>query len=170
MHLVKPNFEFKDSFILSARQIIAEGKASFLKAELDEENLQAYLDAVIGEETGIGLPEGYVSATNLWLIDDDEYIGSISIRHRLTESLIRMGGHIGYLIAPMHRNKGYGKKILELGLEVARKRGIKNALVTCNKANLASAKIIEANRGVLENEIFLEDRGHWERRYWITIS
>ena len=46
-------------------------------------------------EQGIGLPEGYVPATTFWLVDNDRFIGEVSIRHRLTPALEKFGGHIG---------------------------------------------------------------------------
>lgn len=45
----------------------------------------------------------------------------------------------------------------------------KKALVTCDKDNTASAKTIQRNGGVIENE-FTEDDGNIVQRYWITIG
>jgi predicted acetyltransferase len=60
--------------------------------------------------------------------------------------------HIYYEIRPEYRNKGYGMKILELGLEEARKIGLKEVILTTKKDNLASKKIIETNGGLLADE------------------
>ncbi|WAG54955.1 hypothetical protein LL033_20450 [Clostridium estertheticum] len=46
--------------------------------------------------------------------------------------------------------------------------GIKKALVTCDKINIASAKTILNNGGVLENEVIEE--GEVTQRYWINIK
>ena len=149
---------------------MAEGSQRFFGIEPTADNFEEYCQKLISQETGDNLPTGYVNATNLWLIDKDIYIGKISIRHTLTEHLLKIGGHIGYIIAPRYRGLGYGTKILELGLQEAAKLGLKKVLVTCNLTNIGSAKIIERNGGVLENEVFDEEASDWKKRYWIEIN
>jgi predicted acetyltransferase len=56
--------------------------------------------------------------------------------------------------------------MLALALEKCRARGIREALVTCDKDNIASAKTILSNGGVLENEI-LDEKGILMERYWV---
>lgn len=55
-----------------------------------------------------------------------------------------------------------------LALNECRKLGIKRVLMVCNKSNIASAKTIIKNGGVLENEITVD--GIIEQRYWIEIK
>ena len=38
-------------------------------------------------------------------------------------------------------------------LEICRKEGMESVLITCDKNNIASAKTIMANGGILENEV-----------------
>ncbi len=40
---------------------------------------------------------------------------------------------------------------------------------TCNKTNVASAKVIQNNNGVLENEVFNEAFSEITQRYWINV-
>ena len=169
MKLVKPSVEFKGSFLYAVEAFAAEGNAHFFKNPVVEENFEHYCETLIGYETGLDLPEGYVDETILWLVDNDQYIGNISIRHWLTDNLLKTGGHIGYIIAPNQRKKGYGTKILELGLFEAVKFGMHKVLVTCDKDNTASIKIIERNKGQFENEMYSEDARVWKRRYWIDL-
>ena len=58
--------------------------------------------------------------------------------------------------------------MLKLGLEKCKEMGIDKVLITCNKGNIASARTILANGGVLENEI-AEENGNIVQRYWIQI-
>lgn len=67
-------------------------------------------------EKGINLPENYVPASYFWLVRGNDFIGEISIRHRLTPALEKYGGHIGYKIRYSEWNKGYGTKMLVLAL------------------------------------------------------
>ena len=57
--------------------------------------------------------------------------------------------------------------MVALALEECRKLGIYRVLMVCDKDNIASAKTIQRNGGVLENEI--EEDGFLEQRYWITL-
>jgi predicted acetyltransferase len=41
-------------------------------------------------------PDGWVPCTTLWWVDGKEYLARIVIRHRLTDVLRNVGGHIGY--------------------------------------------------------------------------
>ena len=89
----------------------------------------------------------------------------MNIRHRLNDSLLLSGGHIGDGIRPSERGKGFGTKMIALALEECSRLGIKRVLMCCNRDNTASARTIVKNGGVLENEI-LED-GVPVQRYWI---
>lgn len=71
------------------------------------------------------------------------FLGKISIRHRLTDALLRYGGHIGYGIRYSQWNKGYGTLLLKLALEKAGEMGIHEVLTTCDDDNAASAKVME---------------------------
>ena len=53
-----------------------------------------------------------VPETVLWLVKDNHYIGTLSIRHRLNWHLEKWGGHVHYKVRPSLRNKGFGKKML----------------------------------------------------------
>ena len=65
------------------------------------------------------------------------------------------------------RRKGYATAMIALALEECKKLGINRVLMCCDKENIASAKSIIRNGGVLENEV--EDNGHMEQRYWIQL-
>ena len=165
--LVKPAIEYKESFIEALKESHAEGRSSSLIISELEKDFSKLVHKYQDREKGIGLKEGYVPDTRLWLVEGSEYIGWVAIRHSLSESLMKEGGHIGYEIRPTKRKMGYGSKILELALPVALNLGIKEALITCNDDNIASAKIIEKNGGILENKVELGDK--LVRRYWIKI-
>jgi len=116
------------------------------------------------------VPRGLVPDTLYFLMDEGrgKILGRISIRHRLNENLLHHGGHIGYAIAPSERRKGYATEQLRLGLEKCKEMGIGPVLVTCNKENAASSKVIQKNGGVLEDER-VSGEGKVFQRYWITL-
>jgi predicted acetyltransferase len=97
-------------------------------------------------------PERFVAGTTMWWADGDEYLGRITVRHRLTPSLLLVGGHIGYDVRPSARRRGHATLMLAGALPVARSLGIDRALITCRTDNVGSRRVIEANGGVLEDE------------------
>ena len=167
--LVKPSIKYKDSFIESVNEFHNEGKYNdYYNLEIICNDFNKFLSSYDDEEKGINLAEGYVPATNLWLVDDNKFLGRVSIRHKLTKKLLNEGGHIGYGVRPSERKKGYGNKILELSLPIARKIGIDKALLICDDDNIGSYKIIEKNGGILENKVKAGNR--LMRRYWINLD
>lgn len=132
----------------------------------ENEDWSAYLGRLESLRRGENVPEGWVPATFLVAEVDGRIVGRVSIRHELNDYLERRAGHIGYGIRPEFRGMGYATEILRMSLDLARKLGVEKALVTCNDANVASAKVIEKCGGVLENIIETDD-GERVRRYWL---
>ncbi len=132
-----------------------------------QENFSEFLTKMRNYEKGKNLPKGYVSASYYWLVDNNDFVGETTIRHKLTKALLKEGGHIGYGIRPTKRKLGYGTKILTLALKKAKKLGIKKVLVTCDDNNIGSRKVIEANEGILEKKI--RHKGKLLRHYWIKL-
>ena len=93
-----------------------------------------------------------VPSTTYWWVHDGQYLGRIAIRHRLTPSLLEIGGHIGYDVRPSARRRGHATAMLAAALGRARELGISSALISCAVENVASRRVIEANGGVLEDE------------------
>ena len=116
-------------------------------------------------EMGLGIPDGWVPAVQLVAFArDGQAVGFLNLRLRLSDYLLEEGGHIGYSIRPSERGKGYAKESLCQGLEVAKGKNIKRALVTCSTKNPASRAVILANGGVYE------DVRNGTERYWIELE
>lgn len=109
-------------------------------------------------------PDGYVPSTTLWWVQDDDYLGRLAIRHRLTPRLREVGGHIGYDVRRSARRRGHATAMLRAALPVAYGLGIESALLTCDVENVASRRVIEANGGVLEDQ----RGGKW--RFWVPTA
>ena len=115
--------------------------------------------------------DGKVPDSVFFLLDNDRNIllGAVNIRHYLNDYLLKYAGHIGDGIMPSERGKGYATEMIRLALLECKKLGIKSVLMVCDKSNIASAKTIIKNGGVLENE-FMDDKGNIQQRYWINIE
>lgn len=128
-----------------------------------------YLRRVEGLSRGDGLAPEFVPWTDLYGVVDGVVVGRVSVRHRLTEGLTMVGGHIGYGVRRAHRRRGYATRLLGAGLGVAHGLGIDRALVTCDEDNVGSATVIERCGGVLE-DIRRVTGGSPKRRYWVPTS
>ena len=109
-------------------------------------------------------PRAYVPFTELWMVQGEEYLGRIVLRHQLNEILYTWGGHIGYAVRPSARRRGHALAALLDMLEVCRERGIDPVLVTCDHTNAASRRTIEKAGGEFEGS--REGR----LRYWVPVA
>jgi predicted acetyltransferase len=165
-----PREDEEDEF-LRAHRATSPQVPSFLHGYEDGMPLPRYLQVLAGWERGIGLPSpDHVPATFLFAFTGGRIVGRASIRHRLTASLERTGGHIGYVVVPEFRRRGHATAILGLALRIAHDRlGIDRALVTCDEGNLGSIRAIEKNGGILEEVVADPDRHTSTRRYWFDL-
>ena len=167
LFLVEPNKEYQKSFenyVLAYKNVNDDCYLDIYKKGL--ENFDEYLNDLSNISKGIDVPQGWVTSSTFWLIDNHEVVGVVRIRHQE----IVTAGHIGYDISPGYRNKGYGNQILKLALGEAQKIGIKEAIVTCNIDNISSRKIIEKNNGQLLGTIFDEEENENLYKYSIQTT
>jgi len=114
---------------------------------------KSYIESLNEQAEGRSLPSGFVPSTTYFLYDENgPILGAVNIRHRLVDHIMIEGGNIGYGIRPSARKQGHGTTILGLALIKAKALGLDSVLITCNKNNVASARIILNNGGFLESE------------------
>lgn len=165
IRLVKLSGEYQEQLIEMMDEWCATGEkiVPYAIRKNDYHDFQYYLDNLqITEEV-----DGKVPDTTLFCIDVDRniFVGAVNIRHYLTEEMLVNAGHIGDGIRPSERRKGYATAMIGLALKEAKKLGIHRVLMCCDKENIASAKSIVNNGGILENEVVVN--GVTEQRYWI---
>lgn len=145
-----PDLKYKGSFlkavqefrILKNRRPEDEHMDSYALSMSDEQFMNDVVEPLQNAVKGIGLPDGYVPATEYWLIDKDGYVGWINLRHELNEYLKRTYGHIGYCIIPSKRGRGYAKQAMEQLMPKAAQIGIEEVLLACDEDNIGSHKVI----------------------------
>jgi predicted acetyltransferase len=166
--LRRPREDEEEEF-LKAHRATSPGFPSFLHHYQEGMSFHRYLEVLAEREQGINLPSpDVVPSTFLCAFVGSRIVGRTSIRHALTEQLLRVGGHIGYVVVPEFRRRGYATTILRLSVQIAREQyGIRRLLVTCDDDNIGSIKTIERNGGVLENILRGPDLDKPKRRYWI---
>ena len=116
-----------------------------------------------------GYPTPDIVPMDSYFIESDgRILGELSIRHRLSPRLEKIGGHVGYKVRPSCRNCGVATAALHLALQKLAALGVKQALVTCRDTNLASARVIEKCGGRRIDDSFVDE--HFERRYWLSTA
>lgn len=155
--LLLPDVRWHASFLEAVTELRDEGRATpgtVLGDDLLEHGptwatpagFTAYV-ASVRREAVAPRHAGSVPHTTWWWVEDEEWVGRIDLRHRLTERQQEVGGHVGYDVRPSRRREGHATAMLAAVLPHARALGVAEALLTCDADNLASRRVIEANGG-----------------------
>lgn len=168
LRLVKLNIEYQDQLNDMMDEWYATGEKIIPYAirRLDYHDFDKYINSLeIQNDKG-----GFVPDSTFFCLDEEKdiFVGAVNIRHYLNDSLLLNGGHIGDGVRPSERRKGIATQMVRLALKECKKIGIDKVLMVCNKDNIGSAKSIQKNGGILENEVNVD--GIVEQRFWITID
>ena len=170
MKLVRPTQQYREQIMAYRTTFLNIGEQPYGASSLRRfDDFNKWLMKVVYQENVNDLPQDTVPSSQFLSIVNGRLIGLINIRHRLTPDLLMNGGHIGYSIHPDERRKGYAIEQLRLGLIEAKNIGLEKVLVTCDKSNIASSKVIKKVGGILENEVISSDNNEIVQRYWIEI-
>jgi predicted acetyltransferase len=120
-------------------------------------------DGYIAERQGT-IERWNVPSTIYWYVAGEHYLGTLVIRHRLTEALLVDGGHIGYNVVTAWQRQGHATAMLAAGVTEARQLGLKRILLTCAPENEPSQRVILANGGEQDQTLGAE------LRYWIDTD
>jgi predicted acetyltransferase len=103
-------------------------------------------------------------ASPRWVVEDGHVLGGVALRHVFDADR----GHIGYGVRPSARRRGVATWALgEMVKEATATLTVDRVLIVCQADNVASARTIERNGGVLE---CIRDGSHGAvRRYWISL-
>lgn len=161
MRLVDPSPTWHRAFLALARDHASAGEP---RHELALQDFDQYLRKVQADTKPRPEQSRWVPQSEFWCEDEGAIIGTIRVRHWITQALASEGGHIGYAIRPSMRRRRYGTRLLALGLVEAKRVGINPVRLTVDAGNLGSIKIIEANGGTLDGSA-----ADAHRRYWVHL-
>lgn len=164
--LQKPCIELASSFAAMRDAVLQGGEDAWTgRTALARSDVPAFIALLDRRARGQDIPEGWVPETTFWIVDSENVVGELEIRHPLNEWLQQVGGNIGYLTHPDYRNRGIATFALSSGVNILAGRGVRGVLVTCRDDNAPSIRVIEKCGGVrVENS---SAGGPLRRRYII---
>src|SRR5262245_604193 len=90
------------------------------------EDFESYVSERRGVRTRWDVP-----STVFWYVSAEHYLGTLVIRHELTDELAQAGGHVGYHVVAPWRRQGHATRMLGAGLVECRRLGLGRVLLTC---------------------------------------
>jgi len=165
--ILRPVRASDEATVRAARVSLAADDFDFAVGWAPDISWSEYVELLDDVRRARELPEPWVPATFLLAEVQGTVVGRTSIRHRLNEYLLSIGGHIGYAVLAEHRRRGYASEILRQSVVIARSYDVGGSLVTCDEHNEASSRTILRNGGVLENIVDTPNRSHRTKRFWI---
>ena len=168
--LKKPTFQDKDKWLLYVKE--------YRKFDQEGHPLNYYANSIyeewlryINEACQRDGCTNKIPVSVYFVFERDYLVGTLSIQHSLLNwNLAFYGGHVGYSVRPSKRGQGYGTQILSLALFECQKLGLEKIMVSCRRENVASAKVIENNLGVLTREVYVLKENAFYKIYWIHVS
>jgi predicted acetyltransferase len=156
--LTVPSTTLKTSYLVGEQADVRHrgSDASWLTAASSD------FDAFVAERVGVRERWGVPSEV-FWFASAEYYIGSLVIRHELTDD--EGGGHIGYHVVYPWQRQGHASRMLGQALEKCADLGIERALLTVDPENVASMAVVRRNGGVEDG---VNSEG--EMRFWAETA
>ena len=169
IHLRQPEAFDREQVMAYRKEFLAIDSRMDGTCALNEyDDFDAWLANVRRYSSPETTPAGKVPATQYLALDENEHlVGMVNLRHCLNDYLLEFGGHIGYSVRPADRKNGYAIQMLKLALDEAKALGLDRVRIACDRYNIASAKTIQTNGGVLDGERYDPQDGTLTQRYWI---
>lgn len=160
--------EYIDEFIQYGSEVNGSGG---LDSYLQNATYHDWLLKIHSQLDIANIPEGKVPCITYFAIREEDHriVGMVNIRLGMNDFLRKEAGQIGYSVRPTERRKHYGTEILQMALDVCRRIGYTETVLTCSADNPASAGVIKNCGGILEKEFFSVTYQETIQRYRIIL-
>ena len=118
---------------------------------LSEDKFKNYILEQIGRKNNMVTIDDTPTITYIMYVNSKP-VGYICLRTELDDNWMKWSGNFYYQIRKSERRKGYGSKMLELGLNELKKLGFSVVYGQASAGNNGSAKTIENNNGIFIRE------------------
>ena len=155
MRLVLPNKKYEASYFDLLKEAKEMGDFKELGNSLigNAESYNELIKRLNDRRYGKNIKSRDVAATVYFIIENNEVVGTIDLRHYLSKDYFERLGHVALKLAKKKYFNRYAKRIL----------------ITCYSDNIASSRVIEKNGGTLEKKVFDKLSGKYILRYIIDI-
>lgn len=156
--LVPPTTDVRTSYLVGEQaDMLFRGSQTSWLVEASRD-----FDTYVAERRGIRERWGVPSEV-FWWVAGDLYLGSLVLRHRLTDD--EGGGHVGYHVVQPWQRQGHATAMLGAVLPKAAALGLDRVLLTVAPGNVASLAVAARHGGVADG------RNHeGEDRYWVETG
>ena len=169
IRLESPSEIYRESFFAAMAEFASEG-APQVSPDLTREGFPAYVQRLHDHAAGRNLPEGYIPSKEFWIVDEEGYAGRIILGLAYYPSPERVGNHVGYIVRPSKRRRGYATEALRSLLAEARRLEIPRLMLVCDEDNVASRKVIEKNGGTFLGRLPNDEVHHGALRFLIDLT
>lgn len=171
MKLVNPTVKYKSSYLDLVKAAKLNNDINEMgNAYRENKTFEAMIKRLKDRSNGKNIAKLDVPSSMKWIIENNEVVGTIDLRHILNKSYFERLGHVAYYIHPLKRNKGYATKALSLAIKWYKKEQVNKILITCYSDNEASKKVILNNGGTFEKSVPDKKSNKIINRYLISIN
>lgn len=170
MKLINPSFKYRESFYNLVNAAKENGDIKEMgNAYRENESFDDMIIRLKNRAKGKLISKSDVPASIRWIIEKNEVVGTIDLRHFLNKDYYERLGHVAYYIHPLKRNMGYATKALSLAIKWYKNKSVDKILVTCFNDNEPSKKVILKNGGIFEKSVLDKFSGKTINRYLILF-
>lgn len=177
IELIKPCKEYLESYYEACVETKGHIHDNYIMHSPDnyEEWKDTIFDRYEKNEQGIDLPEGFLPSTTRWIVEDGKYIGTINVRKKVNDVLMKWGGTMGYIIRFGARGHGYATTAVK---ECKKKQDLFDfveddfIVFTIEQSNVQSLKVFHkmCYNNVKEDSYITKINGKDEAVYRFTVN
>ena len=160
MRLVKPTLEYRDTYLAGMSEIIAEHPGL-----VSDHSIHDLADQIARWEL-LAAREHDAARMQYWLMDGNEYVGTVQIRREPNGRLPELASHLGWFLRPTRRNDETAKELLSLALTEAAALGMSEVLVT---GSMSDRNMFEQRGGKPAGQFTMPDTGRIVFKYSFAL-
>ena len=149
--LVLPDVKYKDSFLSAIPEFRAlehkrpqDEKCAALNENMSDEEFAEYVKSLHDRAKGLNLKPGRVPKITWWIIDDAGWAGARWFRPYLSREQAETISHLGVVVRPGNRGRGYQRQSMRLALAECAKSGLSEVCIVYGDDNVPSGKNVIA--------------------------